>query len=316
MLAGAGTRYTGHERDLRTGLDYMVMRSKAVTASAFLRPDLVYDFLAQSPPTWNLYAYAHSNPILLTDPMGLATPLVDSFCDENPSDVSCSTGVNWATGGYTSLEFGRFFPRSLFFDALRQKFDKAWKDSTHVEAEECFWVTSGGPTPVLEEQCKTVLASTANHLVQDALFLTTWIQNPKIVFDWYYEIGGDTRYYGPTDVRTWALSQSSGAQRLRDAYVANNCAIPSRYVHTTEAAFLETARNPLNGAQAQLGAWAGRARPNGNGTVTYSIVNNITMNSALYHGGIPHHNQGGLMSRGGTMHQLHIWTEKDPSGCQ
>ena len=65
-------KFTGHERDEGTGLDYMFAR--------FYGPQNLFRFLSVdpsadsleigSPQTWNRYAYALNNPIILVDPDG------------------------------------------------------------------------------------------------------------------------------------------------------------------------------------------------------------------------------------------------------
>jgi len=63
-------RFTGHERDLQTGYDYMHYRFYGSTLGRFLKPDsLVAN--AADPQSWNLYAYVRNNPIAYYDPYGL-----------------------------------------------------------------------------------------------------------------------------------------------------------------------------------------------------------------------------------------------------
>jgi len=63
-------RFTGHERDLQTGYDYMHYRFYGSTLGRFLKPDLVVANAAD-PQSWNLYAYVRNNPIAYNDPYGL-----------------------------------------------------------------------------------------------------------------------------------------------------------------------------------------------------------------------------------------------------
>ena len=71
VLATSGTdasrfRFTGHERDAESGLDYMLARSYAYEVGRFLRPDPMQDeYPALSP-----YAYANNNPLKYVDPDG------------------------------------------------------------------------------------------------------------------------------------------------------------------------------------------------------------------------------------------------------
>ena len=62
-------RFTGHERDLQTGYDYMHYRFYGSNMGRFLKPDNIPGTLTD-PQSWNLYAYVRNNPILLNDPSG------------------------------------------------------------------------------------------------------------------------------------------------------------------------------------------------------------------------------------------------------
>ncbi len=66
-------KYTGHQRDGRTGLDYMMARFKAPWMGSFQSPDPIDDVSLDVPWSWNRYAYVRGNPVLLLDPTGLAS---------------------------------------------------------------------------------------------------------------------------------------------------------------------------------------------------------------------------------------------------
>ena len=71
VLASSGTgathfRFTGHERDDESGLDYMLARSYAYDIGRFLRPDPMQDQYPGISP----YAYAANNPLKYVDPDG------------------------------------------------------------------------------------------------------------------------------------------------------------------------------------------------------------------------------------------------------
>ena len=71
VLASSGTgsthfRFTGHERDSESGLDYMLARSYAYDVGRFLRPDPMQDAYPGISP----YAYANNNPLKYVDPDG------------------------------------------------------------------------------------------------------------------------------------------------------------------------------------------------------------------------------------------------------
>ena len=61
-------RFTGHERDDESGLDYMLARSYAFDIGRFLRPDPMQDEY----PGLSPYAYAANNPLKYVDPDGRA----------------------------------------------------------------------------------------------------------------------------------------------------------------------------------------------------------------------------------------------------
>ena len=71
ILATSGTdathfRFTGHERDSESDLDYMLARSYAYDIGRFLRPDPMQDKYPGISP----YAYAANNPLKYVDPDG------------------------------------------------------------------------------------------------------------------------------------------------------------------------------------------------------------------------------------------------------
>ncbi|MYH19760.1 MAG: hypothetical protein F4132_11695, partial [Gemmatimonadetes bacterium] len=73
VLATSGTgathfRFTGHERDAESGLDYMLARSYAYDVGRFLRPDPMQDEFPGISP----YTYANNNPLKYVDPDGLS----------------------------------------------------------------------------------------------------------------------------------------------------------------------------------------------------------------------------------------------------
>ncbi|MXZ75026.1 MAG: hypothetical protein F4Z03_07960 [Gemmatimonadetes bacterium] len=73
VLASSGTgtthfRFTGHERDAESSLDYMLARSYAYEVGRFLRPDPMQDEYPGISP----YAYANNNPLKYVDPDGLS----------------------------------------------------------------------------------------------------------------------------------------------------------------------------------------------------------------------------------------------------
>jgi RHS repeat-associated protein len=65
-------KFTGHERDAETGLDYMLARYYSVSHRRFTAVDPGGDVIPEIPPSWNPYAYARQNPIAFVDPDGRA----------------------------------------------------------------------------------------------------------------------------------------------------------------------------------------------------------------------------------------------------
>ncbi len=68
---GETHKFTGHERDGESSLDYMVARHYAFPLGRFLQPDAPFaDQSAANPQTWNLYSYVRNNPLYFVDPTG------------------------------------------------------------------------------------------------------------------------------------------------------------------------------------------------------------------------------------------------------
>jgi RHS repeat-associated protein len=80
-VAGNTHQFTGHERDLDTGIDYMHARYYGGNMGRFMRPDPL-DLGNQikrsltDPQAWNLYSYVRGNPVIAADPTGLTTYII------------------------------------------------------------------------------------------------------------------------------------------------------------------------------------------------------------------------------------------------
>jgi RHS repeat-associated protein len=86
----ARQQFTGKERDAETGLDYFESRYFSAAQRRFTSPDET--FAGQSltnPQSWNMYAYALNNPLMITDPTG-REPCVDGI---NPLNGNICTEV-------------------------------------------------------------------------------------------------------------------------------------------------------------------------------------------------------------------------------
>jgi RHS repeat-associated protein len=64
-------KFTGHERDGESGLDYFIARHYAFSLGRFLQPDAPFaDQRPSDPQTWNLYSYVSNKPLAHVDPTG------------------------------------------------------------------------------------------------------------------------------------------------------------------------------------------------------------------------------------------------------
>jgi len=68
--ASSRRKFTGHERDEETGLDYMLARYYPASMGRFLSVDPGFDVQSENPQSWNLYGYVRNNPGNATDPDG------------------------------------------------------------------------------------------------------------------------------------------------------------------------------------------------------------------------------------------------------
>ncbi len=104
--------FTGKERDSESGNDYFGARYYASSMGRWMSPDPagLAAVNPSYPQTWNLYAYAANNPLIYTDPNGLAcvyfndsgTGLDDKPGADgtvNPIDNNSTTGECKSTGG-------------------------------------------------------------------------------------------------------------------------------------------------------------------------------------------------------------------------
>jgi RHS repeat-associated protein len=82
-------RFAGHERDQRTGYDYMHAPYYVPMAGRFFSPDPVRGHPAQ-PQSLNLYAYVRGNPINFVDPKDQGAMSPASTSDESQRDGVCT----------------------------------------------------------------------------------------------------------------------------------------------------------------------------------------------------------------------------------
>jgi RHS repeat-associated protein len=81
-------KFTGKERDSETGLDYFGARYYGSNMGRMLSPDSGVDQHPDDPQSWNLYAYARNNPIVLVDPTG------EYVCGKSMSSDQCTDFQN------------------------------------------------------------------------------------------------------------------------------------------------------------------------------------------------------------------------------
>ena len=110
----------------------------------------------------------------------------------------------------------------------------------------------------------------------------SWIGNQNIFNDWLTEAGPTNRYYGAYHFRTAQMKCTEGVQKMRDKFKKNKYKDLSGNEGSADAA-KETAQHPGNATQALLGGYIWYAHNNGNGTVTYTLFNQLSMHSFFYH---------------------------------
>jgi hypothetical protein len=144
----------------------------------------------------------------------------------------------------------------------------------------------------------------------------TWSDNPGLFWDWVTESGAADRYYGPNDPSTKEMMNSEGADQMRQEYVAGGCK-SGKGSYGSGAAASESAQDPSNGTQVQVGGYTYQYSANENGTVTYTIRNQLSIYSFFYHvQGLPHKPRGGNFPFMGNVNQTFQWTEPDQCECQ
>ena len=144
----------------------------------------------------------------------------------------------------------------------------------------------------------------------------TWAMNHNwdLLQDFLKGTGPSNRFYGPDTIQTFQVRQSPGAAKLRDAFYASGCKGVKDFEYKTGDAARDTVftpnADPPNTAT-QVGGFAdASAVNNGNGTVTFTIPNDASRESFLYHGFhvFPVTNPATGPMR--TIHQTFQWTER------
>ena len=93
-------RFTGHERDSESGLDYMLARSYAYDVGRFLRPDPMQDAYPGISP----YAYANNNPLKYVDPDGRAAETFWDVVNIGIGAASLAQNIREGSYGWAALD--------------------------------------------------------------------------------------------------------------------------------------------------------------------------------------------------------------------
>jgi RHS repeat-associated protein len=102
-------KFTGHERDAVTGLDYMHARYYSGGLGRFLSVDPVISKAAmRSPQLWNRYPYVGNNPMNRVDPDGRLLRLTGCASDANSSACKSEYNLFLSTFGKQSQEAAKY----------------------------------------------------------------------------------------------------------------------------------------------------------------------------------------------------------------
>jgi RHS repeat-associated protein len=106
-------KYTGHERDVETELDFMQARYYGGRSGRFLSADgPLVDQEVGDPQSWNLYSYVRNSPLIFADPTGNdcvylngSGTAVDGVNNQINSNQCGNTGGFWVDGTVTDARF-------------------------------------------------------------------------------------------------------------------------------------------------------------------------------------------------------------------
>ena len=140
--------------------------------------------------------------------------------------------------------------------------------------------------------------------------------NATFLFDFVTGTGSGDRYYGPGSEEVRDMRGSAGAQKIRDAFVANECRTTEFTNYGTREAFEDTWRDPF-GTAFQVGGFGGasatRVTKEGKDMLWIGIQNEAGTHSFFYHR-VP--NSPFDQGPGRTIHQTFGWVESLPAACQ
>jgi RHS repeat-associated protein len=117
-------KFTGHERDGETGLDFMQARYCSAVQGRFTSPDDVFaDQYEGNPQSWNMYSYVRNNPLVNIDPTGQVTCKADGTCIGD-YDGERNGKLYWYAAGQlwvTKKEYNSFKSAWNFRNSMRQR---------------------------------------------------------------------------------------------------------------------------------------------------------------------------------------------------
>jgi len=131
-------KYTGQERDARTGMDYMHFRYYASTMGRFMKPDNMITNAA-NPQSWNLYSYVNGNPVNFNDPSGhyADVPGWTKAVLYGGPGVAMPMAYNYG-GGWFSEEIHNFFGSGPINITLNAVIDQNMSPEDQAKARDQF----------------------------------------------------------------------------------------------------------------------------------------------------------------------------------
>jgi len=95
-------KFTGKERDSKSGLDNFGARYDASSLGRFMSQDAFFkDSHVGDPLSWNEYAYVRINPLRYTDPNG-ETAMVSTNCTTTNNQTTCNVNISASIAVYSA----------------------------------------------------------------------------------------------------------------------------------------------------------------------------------------------------------------------
>lgn len=289
-------KFTGEERDVESGLDYVGARYYASSMGRFSSPDPGWLLAADlsNPQSLNMYSYVLNNPLINVDPTGM-----ECVWDDGSYDAADDKQTGNAAG--CSDQGGTYVDPNLFENAMLT-------NGKNANIQYGSW--SGQANSTIASSWTTVSATAygganaAQMEVNDAV--SSFLGNgPKSI------------EYAPNDPFTLSFQSSAGMDAINAKITANCSAMSGKVAVGSGEAFVNTLIDGVAGGQgfhtpeAQLGAFNATYSRDGF-TVSATVTNPISLNSASYHAtsavGIKNPSSGLL----GTVHQTVHIIEPDP----